>query len=385
VNSSTPTPTITATPDGNVCNGTTVALSTPECAACTYAWNTGAATNNINVTSAGYYSVTVANSCGSATVSKEVIVDPSPSLSISAGTGLCQGSSVQIEANGASSYSWSPATGLNTTTGPVVTASPTTTTTYTVTGMIGGCTRTLSVTITVNAVPAAPTVSASGSTTFCEGGSVTLTSSAAAGYQWYKDGSAISAATGQTYMASSGGNYTVKAVENNCSSDASAVSVVTVNAIPPQPTITQAGNSLQSSAASGNQWLLNGAAVAGATGQTYAPTTSGQYTVQVTINGCTGQASAPFSFTITATNDPVLDKKITVAPNPVRNDLLIKYNGNGAKFSVMLFNINGTVLHRSSFTTTHSIDMSKYSAGLYIVRIVNERSGEKVQRMIVKQ
>lgn len=385
VNSSTPVPVVTATPNGNVCNGTAVALSTPECTACTYTWNTGATTSSINVTTAGYYSVTVANSCGSAVASKEVIIDPSPSLSISAGTALCLGSSVQIEANGASTYSWSPATGLNTTTGPVVTASPATTTTYTVTGTIGGCTKTLSVTITVNAVPAAPTVSASGATTFCTGGSVTLTSTAAAGYQWYKDGSAISGATSQTYLVSTSGSYTAKAVENGCSSNASAASVVTVNAIPPQPTITQAGNSLQSSATSGNQWLLNNAAIAGATGQTYTPTTSGSYTVQVTANGCTGTASAPFSFTITATNDPVLDRKITVAPNPVRDELFIKYNGSGARFSVVLMNMNGAVLVRSSFTGTYTINMSKYSAGLYVVRIVNERSGEKIQRMIIKQ
>ncbi|MBL7741539.1 MAG: T9SS type A sorting domain-containing protein [Chitinophagaceae bacterium] len=385
VNSSTPIPVVTATPDGNVCNGTSVSLATTECTACTYTWNTGATTSSINVTTAGYYSVTVANSCGSAVASKEVIIAPSPSLSISAGTALCQGSSVQIEANGASSYSWSPATGLNTTTGAVVIASPTTTTTYTVTGTIGSCTKTLSVTITVNAVPAAPTVSASGSTTFCTGGSVTLTSTAAAGYQWYKDGTAIQGATSQTHLVSTAGSYAARAVANGCSSNASAATVVTVNAIPPQPTITQAGNSLQSSAASGNQWLLNNAAIAGATGQSYTPTTSGSYTVQVTQNGCTGTASAPFSYTITATNDPVLDRKITVAPNPVRDDLNIKYNGTGARFSVMLMNMHGAVLLRSSFASNYTINMSKYSAGLYVVRIVNERSGEKIQRMIMKQ
>jgi hypothetical protein len=269
-----------------------------------------------------------------------------------------------------------------------VIASPTVTTTYTVTGSIGGCSRSLSVTIAVNAVPGAPTVTASGGaggTSFCEGGNVTLTSSTATGNQWYKDGTIIPGATNQTYTASQSGNYTVKITSNSCVSNASAATVVTVNTIPAQPTITQVGNALQSSAASGNQWLLNGAAIAGATGQTYSPTTSGQYTVQVTTNGCTGVASVVFNFTITATSDPVLDKKITIAPNPVRDDLLIKYSGNGAKFSVMLYNINGAVLNRGSFTSNYQLDMRKYSAGLYIIRIVNERNGEKVQRMIVKQ
>src|SRR5690606_33948838 len=39
-------------------------------------------------------------------------------------------------------------------------------------------------TLTVNALPAKPTILTSGSTTFCEGGSVTLTSSTGATYLW---------------------------------------------------------------------------------------------------------------------------------------------------------------------------------------------------------
>jgi len=40
--------------------------------------------------------------------------------------------------------------------------------------------------VTVNDLPDTPTITADGPLTFCKGGSVTLTSSPAAGYQWYK-------------------------------------------------------------------------------------------------------------------------------------------------------------------------------------------------------
>jgi hypothetical protein len=385
VNSSAPVPVITATPSGNVCNGTGVELTTDACAGCTYTWSTGASTNTINVNSSGLYSVTVSNSCGTAAVSQEVIVDPSPSLSISAGTALCIGSSATLEANGASAYSWSPATGLNTTTGPVVIASPTTTTTYTVTGTIGNCTKTMDVTITVNAVPATPTVTASGPTTFCTGGSVNLSSSSATGNQWFKDGSLIASAINQAYSAIETGSYTVKNKANGCLSSASTAVAVTANPIPGQPSITQNGNTLQSSSASGNQWLLNGTAIPGATGTTYSPTSSGQYTVQVTTNGCTGMASAVFNHTITATNDPVLDNRITIGPNPVEGNLAIRYNGSNAKFTATLINMNGVVILQKSFTSSLDIDMRRYSAGLYIVRIMNERTRAHVQRKIIKQ
>src|SRR6185503_4037990 len=363
----------------------TVTLSTPNCSGCTYLWSTGATTNTINITAAGYYSVNVVNSCGDDHNSKEIIYRPSPSLSINATTAVCVGSATQLEANGASTYTWSPATGLNTTTGPVVTATPLVTTTYTVTGFIGSCSRNLSVTVTVNAIPSAPTITASGVTSFCTGGSVTLTSSAATNNQWYKDGVAIAGSTNQTYIASASGSYTVKVTTNNCVSNSSAATVVTVNAIPAQPIITQVGNSLQSSAANGNQWFLNGSGIIGATSATYTPTTSGEYTVQVTQNGCTGTASAIFNFTVTAVSNPVLDRKITIAPNPVRDVLSVKYTGNATTFTIMLVNVNGAVLLKNTFTTNFDIDMRRYSAGLYVIRIVDEKKGDVVQRMIVKQ
>ena len=63
----------------------------------------------------------------------------------------------------AGDYTWSPATGLSSTTGAVVTASPTSTTTYTVTATVPetGCSNSTTVTVTVippiPAAPAAPT------------------------------------------------------------------------------------------------------------------------------------------------------------------------------------------------------------------------------------
>ncbi|MEA2274694.1 MAG: hypothetical protein QOI98_3402, partial [Solirubrobacteraceae bacterium] len=57
--------------------------------------------------------------------------------------------------------------------------------------------------------PATPTVNAGGPTTFCTGGSVTLTSSSASGNQWYLDGNPIGGETQQQYVATATGGYTV--------------------------------------------------------------------------------------------------------------------------------------------------------------------------------
>jgi len=67
-----------------------------------------------------------------------------------ASASICNGTSTQLTASGATNYSWTPSTGLSSSSGATVTASPTTTTIYNVTGTTGGCSGTKDITVTVN-------------------------------------------------------------------------------------------------------------------------------------------------------------------------------------------------------------------------------------------
>ncbi|MEP7128924.1 MAG: choice-of-anchor V domain-containing protein [Chitinophagales bacterium] len=139
---------------------------------------------------------------------------------------ICKGKKQTLTASGATTYTWAPATGLDVTTGAVVSAKPTTTTTYTVTGDGGACSKT--VTMTVNTAPTA-TISAGA----CSAGSVLLTRggtpTTGVTYKWLKDGVNISGATNSTYLASLSGSYTVKvtitATGCNKTSKATAVTI----------------------------------------------------------------------------------------------------------------------------------------------------------------
>ncbi len=106
------------------------------------------------------------------TVSDNITVSRSGgSVSLSpAAPSICQGSSIVITASGSNTYTWAPGTGLNTTSGAVVTASPPTTTTYTVTGVTPGCTTTNTVTVAVNPQPAVNNMN----TTICSDGTFNI-------------------------------------------------------------------------------------------------------------------------------------------------------------------------------------------------------------------
>lgn len=77
-----------------------------------------------------------------------------------------------------------------------------------------------------------PVITVQGSTVFCQGGSVTLQSTAAPAYEWYRNNIRINSAGSRTLTVTESGSYTVKAVYPNNAGVTSAATMVTVNALP---------------------------------------------------------------------------------------------------------------------------------------------------------
>ena len=121
----------------------------------TYAWNTTPAqtTASISNLGAGSYTCTISdvNLCVDTifTASINAAGSPLPVTVNPTAFTICKGDSVQLTASGASSYSWTPSTGLSATTGAVVRAKPLVTTTYTVTETSSGCNGFTTVVVTV--------------------------------------------------------------------------------------------------------------------------------------------------------------------------------------------------------------------------------------------
>ena len=95
---------------------------------------------------------------------------------------VCTGEATLLTAEGGQSYRWSPAEGLDRTTGAVVTANPARTTTYTVTGEGAGCGLTQTVTVEVRA-PAPLTISPE-APRICAGDQLPLAVSGGKAYVW---------------------------------------------------------------------------------------------------------------------------------------------------------------------------------------------------------
>jgi hypothetical protein len=205
-----------------------------------------------------------------------VIANPAtPSASYSGAT--CEGGSVTLSTPLVlnATYSWTgPNSFSSSDQEPLLqNVSPADAGTYSVTITLNGCTSDPgTVDVVVYANPAAPTISG-GPTTFCSGGSVTLTSSAASSYRWFLNGNPIGGATSDSYSANASGDYTVEITDANGCTATSAITTVTVNPNPPTPTIS-AGSAttfcdggsvtLTSSSTTGNQWYNNGVPIPGA-------------------------------------------------------------------------------------------------------------------------
>ena len=112
------------------------------------------------------------------TPEKAVTINALPTVTVSPATGvLCQpgATPITLTASGASTYAWSPATGLSATTGAAVDANPGVSTTYTVTGTDGnGCVNTATAAITVSQAPSPVTITPV-APSICAGGVELLT------------------------------------------------------------------------------------------------------------------------------------------------------------------------------------------------------------------
>jgi hypothetical protein len=143
-----------------------------------------------------------------------------------------------------------------------------------------------------------------------------------------------------------------------------------------KPAITLNGTVLTSNYSANNQWYLNGIAIAGATGKTYAPLRSGVYRVDVsTPSGCISK-SDDFNFVLPVTGTGLgADISLAIFPVPAAGQLNIAFNATKSEtLSIAIMNTIGQHVYDDTkqlstgpFNTI--INTSNLANGVYFIKL----------------
>ena len=346
-----------------------------------YSWAPASGLNttsspNVNASPAVSTNYTVTATNGACSNTAQIKVTPFEMLSVNF-TGdntFCPGSSTNLSASstiqGASQtifYSWSPGYGLNTTSGSNVIASPTVSTTYTVTSYYGTCSNTGTITVGPNNFQP-PVVSASATNSLvCYGDSTTLNATGANTYTWTNN-----VQNGVPFIVNNSATYYVTGTDLNGCSGTTSVNVSvdslayfnvssTTGAllVGQSATLTINGNTSTS-------YSLNG--VSTGTAIVISPTVTTTYTfTSVNSSGC--QFTSYFTqnagmFVGVQSLKSQAEGYLKVFPNPNNGIFYLKSD---IKETIRIINELGEIIRVIELTPETEFQIAELSAGIYVI------------------
>lgn len=358
-----PAPSITISGKNSICAGGSLTLVASG--ASSYSWApVGSMSNSIVVSPSvsTCFTVTGVNAFGCTSKAvKCVTVQSGAFVSISGNNVLCGGTSANLLASGANSYTWS-----NGVTGPFITVSPSVSTCYTVIGQTSqGCVGTAVKCITVQNTPV---LSVTGNTNICQGSSATLQATGASSYFWN------TGATSSAIVVSPNSNTSYMVVGSNgaCSSS------VTINVnVRPKPFVFILGGD-SSAVCIGDAITLTAVGAStytwntGSTSPmiTVTPTATTVYSVVGTsTNNCSNTAAKMIvvSPCTGIANNTMNESDVQIYPNPSSGIVTIA-NQLTESVNVKVYDMIGRELLKKEVFGTQTLDLSKYANGTYILR-----------------
>lgn len=366
---------------------------------------TGATTLSTgNISQTTYYRIIAGCSfaVGADTSAIQTIVvsaNPTPSLaSTPTAPAYCNGATepTAVTVSGALSYSWSPATGLNTTSGEVVLASPTASTQYTVIGTDDvGCQGTLTVNVIVANAPnftmsATPAI-------ICEGDSTRIRASVQGGGG---GGSQYAWATGQTtsnfydHPLTNTTYYCTVTNTAGCSKTDSITATVLPAMVSGFDFVSNGMSYTFTNTSVGDTsslWMFGDGNGSFVRNPVYTFNDSGTVVVQLISFGPCGSDTVSQVLTILLPNgiSTIDEASISLMPNPTHQNSTLSFPAGSTQSCMRIFSTVGQVVLQKTLTTqagrkfTENIDLSAWPSGIYIVRL--ETGNQSFTRRIVKE
>ena len=309
----------------------------------------------------------------------DIVSSATATITPSGPTTFCQGDSVLLTANAGSSYLWS--TGA---TKRSITVKNTGSFTVTVTFANGSSATSSATTVTVNTLPAA-TVTANGTTTFCQGDSVILTSSAGTSYLWNNE------ATTRSITVKTAGSYSVKVTNgNNCSSTSASISV-TIRTTLNNLIINLRNDTLFAPYASPAKWYNTGNSTSIGNGLFYkCSQTANYYVTGLDTNGCIATSNTLFvNCNLTGIRQNTFEEQIQIYPNPTKKLLNISGSGiENGRYSITLLNLTGQILLQEDITISNrqiekTISIEDLANDIYFMSVETENA--VIIRKVIKQ
>lgn len=327
----------------------------------------------------------------SAVFTINVSPDPLPVLTVApnGGAAFCNGGdAVILSVSGATTYTWSPSTGLDNSTGDLVFASPTANTVYTVTGSdSSGCSASATVNITVaNGPNVNPTSSAD---TVCTGSTVTLNAGAGGGggggntYTWNPgavngNNAQVNPTTTTTYTLTATSNF------SGCSTIDSSVIIIVTQDVTANFGYTMNGNTVlfHDSSNNASSWSWNFGDGNGSSNQNpiYTYSGTGVYTVTliVTSAGCPGGDTIQIQLSVfpNGMNELNISNNLLAYSNPATENILnLNFEIVNPNAELRIVNALGQVVYKNEYSSkqkshiAETIDIQKLAFGVYEISL----------------
>ena len=183
---------------------------------------------------------------------------------------------------------------------------------------------------------------------------------------------------------------------------------ITVNDLPSKPVVSNSNGNLSSTSVAGASyiWFKDGVTIAGANSFTHKTTVTGSFKISHTQNGCTAISDAVIVSisgvnTTTGIDTEIIENKITLYPNPVKEILMVATE-QGIKKSdlkIKIYDMNQKLVLTKTFTEgickggkgkeclcpgLSEVDLTTLPEGMYIVNI-SDRKSVLLTRRLVKQ